>query len=84
MDTADRRFRRTGADFDDTVKTGKYSHRLRYGNLRIGGANRRTDSDGADRPQRCEHLSFHLAAALYRPRRTNAPFYRTVTENRMD
>ena len=84
MDTADRRFRRTGAGFDYAVKNGKHTHRIRYGNMRIGRTNRRTDSNEPDRAQRCKHLSFHFAAAFYRPRRINASFYCAAAENWLD
>ena len=84
MDTADCRIRRTGAGFDDTVKAGKYPHRLRYGNMRVGRSNRCTDGDEWNRAQHRKHLSFHFADALYRSRRTNASFYCAAAENRMD
>ena len=84
MDTADRRFRRIGAGFDDAVKNGKYPYRLRYGNLRISRPNRCIDSDEWNRTQRCKHLPFYLVAAHYRSRRTHNSFYATAAKNRMD
>ena len=84
MDTADRRFRRIGAGFDDAVKNGKYPYRLRYGNLRISRPNRCIDSDEWNRAQHRKHLPFYLVAAHYRSRRTHNSFYRAVAENRMD
>ena len=84
MDTTDCRIRRIGAGFDDAVKNGKYPHRLRNGNLRVGRSNRRADGDEWNRAQHCKHLPFYLVVAHYRPRRTHNSFYGAVTENRMD
>ena len=84
MDTADCRFRRTGAGFDNAAKTRKHPHRFRNGNVRVGRSNWRADGNGAERSQRRRYLSFYLVVALYRSRRTHNAFYATAAKNRMD